>query len=340
MRLRALPPLVSWALALLVAPASAVTLDWVAVGNPGNAPDVPSTNCWAPDCGAVPYAYSISKYEITNAQYAEFLNAKAAADPLGLYNASMGSDVHGGITRSGSSGTYTYAPKAGFANKPVNFVSFYDALRFINWLDNGQGSADTETGSYTITPGGITNNTITRNPGAEIGMPTENEWYKAAYFDGAGYFEYPAGSDTEVACDVPTATANRANCEQAVDAATDVGAYTGSASPYGTFDQGGNLFEWNEQIVDSFRGLRGAGWGSGADQTAAAVTEILVPTSEFGVRVGFRVVHLVPEPGGMDLLAITVLVGMAARRGRGEFLDGRAATRRARRRSRGPAPGR
>ena len=48
----------------------------------------------------MPYAYYISKYEVTNAQYAEFLNAKAASDPLGLYNASMGSDAtFGGITR-------------------------------------------------------------------------------------------------------------------------------------------------------------------------------------------------------------------------------------------------
>ena len=142
-------------LALLAAPASAVSITWTFVGDPGNAADTAS-NCFAASCGSVSYEYYISTYEVTNAQYAEFLNAKAAADPLGLYNTSMGSDAHGGITRSGSSGSYTYAVKPGFADKPVNFVSFYDTLRFTNWLNNGQGSADTETGAYTLLGGTAT----------------------------------------------------------------------------------------------------------------------------------------------------------------------------------------
>jgi hypothetical protein len=110
--------------------AAAVTIDWVLVGDPGNAADT-ATNCYAADCGSVGYEYSISKYEVTNAQYAEFLNAKAASDPLGLYNPSMGTGF-GGITRSGSSGSYSYAPRSGFGSRPVILVSFYDALRFAN----------------------------------------------------------------------------------------------------------------------------------------------------------------------------------------------------------------
>jgi formylglycine-generating enzyme required for sulfatase activity len=108
--------------ALLATPASAtVIIDWVAVGNAGNAADTPS------------YNYYIDKYEVTNAQYAELLNAKAASDSLGLYNTGMGSDAsNGGITRSGVSGSFTYTVKAGFANKPVIYVSFYDSLRFSN----------------------------------------------------------------------------------------------------------------------------------------------------------------------------------------------------------------
>src|SRR5690606_31268182 len=57
--------------ALLAAPAPAVTIEWVPIGNPGNAP-VP-TKCFVPDCGSVAYEYSIVRYETTNAQYAEFL---------------------------------------------------------------------------------------------------------------------------------------------------------------------------------------------------------------------------------------------------------------------------
>ena len=136
------------ALGCMASPASAVIVEWVTVGNPGNAGDLPATNCWTADCGSVAYSYRISQYEVTNGQYAEFLNAKAAADPLALYNASMDSDAQGGIVRSGVSGGYSYSVKAGFDDKPVNFVSFYDALRFTNWMNNGQGGGDTETGAY------------------------------------------------------------------------------------------------------------------------------------------------------------------------------------------------
>jgi formylglycine-generating enzyme required for sulfatase activity len=205
-----------------------VTIDWVMVGDPGNEADTPSTNCYAADCGSVAYDYWISKYEVTNAQYAALLNAKAASDPLELYNTDTdGNSYLSGITRSGVSGSYTYSVIAGFANKPVNFVSFYDSLRFSNWLNNGQGSADTETGAYTITPDGITNNAITRNQAAQIFLPSENEWYKAAYYSASGvYFDYPVGTNAATVCAVPTATANRANCDPAVEELTNVGAYT------------------------------------------------------------------------------------------------------------------
>ena len=197
--------------ALLAAPASAVTFDWVLVGDAGNAPDS-AENCYSANCGSVAYDYSISKYEVTNAQYAEFLNAKAASDPLGLYNTRMGSDtfysgIFGGITRSGVSGSYTYAVKAGYEKKAVTYVSFYDALRFSNWLNNGQGSGDTETGAYTLlgaTPTPSNGTTVTRNGGAKIFLTSENEWYKAAYYSASGvYFDYPTGTNSVTSCVVP-----------------------------------------------------------------------------------------------------------------------------------------
>jgi len=56
-----------------------------------------------------------------------------------------------------------------------------------------------------------------------------------------------------VTCAGPTATANRANCNFAVSDVTNKVSYTGSASPYGTFDQGGNVYEWNETIITNNR---------------------------------------------------------------------------------------
>ena len=101
---------------------------------------------------AVADVYRISKYETTNAQYTEFLNAVAATDTEGLYNFTM---AYSGITRSGDPGSFTYTTIAGREDIPVVKVSFYDALRFSNWLHNGQptgaqSNATTENGAYTL----------------------------------------------------------------------------------------------------------------------------------------------------------------------------------------------
>ena len=108
------------------------------------------------------------------------------------------------IIRSGESGSYTYSVAADWANRPVNYVSFGDAMRFANWLHNGQptGAQDattTEAGSYLVS--GATANSdlmaVVRGDDATIVIPTEDEWYKAAYYDGAAdvYFDLPMGTD-------------------------------------------------------------------------------------------------------------------------------------------------
>ena len=319
LRLWALPFLGPAMLLAAPAPSAAVTIDWVEIGNPGNPPDTAS-NCYAADCGSVAYTYYISKYEVTNAQYTEFLNAKAAADPLGLYSIHMGSSSDwGGITRSGVSGSYTYTAKSGYESRPVAFVSFYDALRFTNWLSNGQGSGDTETGAYTITLTGIENNSITRNPGAITFLPNENEWYKAAYYSPSGvYFDYPTGTNTPTDCVTPASdTGNAANCWPAYELGTftSVGAYALSDSPYGTFDQGGNVQEWNEQIAyTDGRGFRGGTSVLGVELLAAAHNNMDPPDMEFEYG-GFRVASLVPEPG-TGLLVMLGMLGLGVWRRR------------------------
>src|SRR5262249_30692306 len=150
--------------------------------------------------GAVSYRYNIGTYEVTNAQYAEFLNAVATSDPNELYRTGMGTvsdGSFGGITRSGSDGSYTYRPIAGRENMPVNYVTFYSAVRFANWMNNGQptgaqSSGTTEGGAYAMADG----LGVTRNVAASIFLPNEDEWYKAAYYDALStkYFDYPAGS--------------------------------------------------------------------------------------------------------------------------------------------------
>ena len=254
-------------------PQSTVEIEWVAVGDPGNAPD---TEVMAADrttgYGSVAYEYEIAKFLVTNEQYAAFLNAVASeSDPYLLYHPCLPSaSCYGGgsgILRTGESGNYTYAPEAGRERRPANYMNLFDTLRFANWMHNGQGGpGTTEDGAYTLrggTPVPTNSLTIRRNPGARIAVASEHEWYKAAYYDGERdvYYDYPAGTDEPMTCALPGPTPNTANCglvtaEQDPDNpnfwgaadVTDVGAYTSSASPWGAFDMGGNLFQWTDTI--------------------------------------------------------------------------------------------
>jgi hypothetical protein len=320
--------LLALAALFFVLPAHAnVTIDWVTVGGPGNACDTQGLECF----GAVAYTYQISKYEITNAQYTEFLNAVAATDPNGLYEDGAMSGIYGGITRSGNSGSYTYSAITGRENNPVNFVDFQDTLRFANWLHNDQPTGDqdsttTEDGAYTmITESYPDGPFITRNADARVFITSEDEWYKAAYYDPgtASYYDYPAGSDTQTTCVLPGTNRNTANCagEISVGDTADVGSYTGSASPNGTFDQGGNVWEWNEAIVDGWlRGIRGGSFEEDWGALAASVRVSRFPYHR-GANLGFRIAKQPPpiptlSPLGLRLVAAGLLGFGVYRRGR------------------------
>jgi formylglycine-generating enzyme required for sulfatase activity len=281
--------------ALITSASASVTIDYVSVGHAGNAADTTGY-------GAVAYAYQIGKYEVTNSQYAAFLNAKGASNSGAIYNSSMTST---GITQTGSSGNFSYSVTSGFENKPVVYVSWFDAARFANWMMNGQGSNDMETGAYTLN--GATSGIITANIGAQVYIPTENEWYKAAYYNAANtsYSLYPNGQDT-----ITTADANYNNF---VGSTTNVGTYSSDPSSYGTSDQGGNVWEWNDAVTGSSRGLRGGSFNSVENNLRASGRNTNGPALELN-HIGFRVAS-VPEPTS---LLLTMLAGgvMLARRKR------------------------
>jgi formylglycine-generating enzyme required for sulfatase activity len=257
-----------------------LVIETVPVGNPGNAGDPIQ---FQGTFGAVDYVYAIGKYEVTAGQYAAFLNAVAATDTYALYDARMWTHEAGcKIERTGSPGSFAYAVAPDWANRPVNFVSWGDAARFANWLHNGQpsGAQDpttTEDGSYFLD--GMTSDEeledVVREPDASWVVPTEDEWYKAAYHknDGAtgNYWNYPTRANNGVSNALvdpdpgnnatfsgPTAT------DYTIGAPyyrTEVGAHENSAGPYGTFDQGGNVQEFNETVPEpDIRGIRGGSW--------------------------------------------------------------------------------
>lgn len=289
--MRSLPVLLLLSLALIASAARGAKTEWVTVGDPGNrADDVwpPNVTYIAPAAqvalGQVDYVYRMGKYEITNSQYAEFLNAVAhAGDPYDLYDDAMNPDnvltdfyPVGGIIQQGGPGDYQYQLVAGREQWPVTNVSFWSAIRFANWVHNGQpqgpeGNTTTEDGAYTITLRGTEDNTIVRNPGARVFLPSEDEWYKAAYYKGggtdAGYWEFATGSDEPPIAENPPGGVSAAYLQPSrlpdrpvhiVHEPEDVGAYVNSPSPSGTFDQAGNATEWNDTVLGGTgRGARG-----------------------------------------------------------------------------------
>ena len=274
------------------------------------------------------YEYNIGKYEVTAGQYSVFLNAVAKTDTYGLWVTDMWSEGHTyQIERIGGSGSYTYSVASGWANRPVTYVSWGDAARFANWLTNGQptgsqGLGTTENGSYTLN-GAMTVEelmSVTRSAGARYVIPTEDEWYKAAYHENDGvtgnYFNYPTGSYNAPIAESPPGGINSANFDVAVDDTTDVGPYTGSSSPYGTFDQAGNVWEWTEEPSDSLlsRAVRGGSYRDTFGRLHAAYRNHFDNPTGGWTNTGFRVAE-VPEPATMSLLALG-LSAIFVRRGR------------------------
>lgn len=308
------------------------SLETVPVGNPGNALD---TRYETPGYGSVGYEYNIGKYEVTAGQYTEFLNAVARTDTYGLYNLSMWSSSDGcNIQQTGTAGNYMYSVAADWANRPVNYVSWGDAARFANWLHNGQPAGSqsggtTEDGAYLLN-GAIYDAdllAVTRQDNWKWAISTADEWYKAAYHknDGetANYFDHPMRSDSVLSNEItdpdPGNNANFKGNEFTIGSPyyrTEVGEFENSESPYGTFDQGGNVWEWTESIsirASYHRSLWGGSFYMDERNLHAQHRNGTFPTGGDGT-IGFRVTA-VPEPAMVGLVALGAL-GLVRRKRR------------------------
>lgn len=255
-------------------------IPFVTVSNPGNAPD------GLTGYGDVDYSFAISKYDITIGQYVTFLNdvARLKGNPAieALYDEDMGATkkvfeqtiVRTGNGVEGDAYIYSVSPKTS-ADDPVVFVSWNQAARFVNYLHNGAASgASTETGAYDFINGGPI---PAKGPDAKFWIPSENEWYKAAYFnpiDGT-YTKYATQSSSLPAQAPPVGDPlhlqNSVNYQGAMpegNKLTPVGAYTYTDSAYGTYDQSGLVWQWTDTTIGSpevgfNKIVRGGSWSYG-----------------------------------------------------------------------------
>ena len=319
-----------WLAALACLPfgsvANAGIIDWVPVGDAGNTADTAPSGY-----GAVANSFQIMKYVFTNQLYAEFLNSVDAngTNPNSVYNTNMGSNARGGISfTSGAASGSKYAVRSNMGDKPVNYVSWFDAARVSNWYQNGAtSSSSTETGAYTLIGGQTSGNAPAVNTGATFYIPTEDQWYKAAYYRGggtdAGYWDYATQSNsapTAVNATTvgngtsggvsPVTSGNFANYNQAATWNTPLTTPTagnvttvgtnGGASAYDAFDMSGNLGEWNDLTgaAGTSRGSRGGHWSSDGPVGLSSPQRTSRAPSDESNSLGFRLAApvAVPEP--------------------------------------------
>lgn len=307
-----------FAIGVLLAPGACAAVDiaLVPVGNAGNAADTTAS----PPRGSVAYPFSMGAHEVTNEQYAEFLNAVArAGDPHSLWDALMESDPRGGIVRNGTL-TYTYSVKRSMGQLPVTFVTLVDTCRFCNWLHHGQKSAGnpeelTESGSYDM--GAALVGRIVRTPVASYVIPTVDEWHKAAWHDPisagadtqgtANYWAFPTGSDAQPTQALATTTGGCANPGPNVVNFADgaewggvtgallrVGA-AGNRSHYGAWDMAGNASEFALVPGQGFAWLGGHARSLDAQALQSGQLAELQPFYFTSAQAGFRVALIEPQ---------------------------------------------
>ena len=290
--------------------ANKFNIEFVTVGNPGNPGNTADDPHLLIPHGAVAETYRIGKYEVS----AEMIDKANIEGGLGIV-------------------FDHYGP-----NKPAADISWFEAATFVNWLNASTGNAPAykfNSGAFELWQtgeAGYNSANRFRNSLAKYFLPSDDEWYKAAYYDPttSSYFQYPTGSDL-----VPIAVASGSQPNTAVYANdTLIGPaevmLAGGLSPYGTGGQGGNVYEWLETDADglndsitSARSLRGGGWYSPNPEamTGPYWTSMMPADSFYGI--GFRVAGVIPEPNTL-VMFITGLLAIFWRQTRDGVIVPRA----------------
>jgi formylglycine-generating enzyme len=283
---------------LVAAPAARAGLTgYVTIGDAGNANDGTTGR------GGVDYEYQIMQNETTVAQWDAFYN-DADSGKVGTFNSAYDGWTDGSIDANISLGD----------DSPVVNVSTYQAAQYANWLTSG----DATVGVYTIGANGAVtaiNRDYRNADGVMYALPTENEWYKAAYYslEDDVYYATAMGNNNTV----PQATAETEAEYNALDSGWNYGLgityNSDSSQPWEvgkgsqeenlTYDMMGNVWEWTED----FSGVaRGGTYNTPLDRTHLLRSFRATadgPTVE-GPSKGFRLVAI-PEPAS----ALTLVLG-------------------------------
>ena len=263
--------------------ANTFTIDFVTIADPGN----PADETGGPNpAGSVSYIYRISTFEISE----DIINKANAEAGLGIGQSNRGPD------------------------KPSTRVSWFDAARFVNWLNTSKGHPPAykfNGGTFELwgpSDPGYDPENLYRNRRARYVLPSAHEWYKAAYYDpsAAGYFDYPTGSDAAPSPVASGTTSGTAVFDQPfLQGPADV-SKAGGPSPWGTVGQGGNVYEWEESSQflnnshpDERRGFRGGSWEFGVIDLSSSWRLDGHPADTIP-EVGFRVASILYREGDLD----------------------------------------
>ena len=279
--------------------ANQFTLDFTTIGNANNSAD---TNGY----GSVGYDYRIGTYEISQYQ----------------------------IDRATASGLSNVVAGAFSGDRPAGLMTWFESAAFVNWLNTSKGF----TPAYNLTWSGSTwsmalwvegaagydANNKYRSSLAKYFLPSENEFYKAAFgkSDGIGYYLYPTAS-TNAPTAVASGTASGTAVYKQEWGQGPASIYqAGGRSSYGTMGQGGNMQEWQESAADGTnnnvgdqRMVRGGYWHFNSAPLDSSSRPTYDPTTGNVPNLGFRVASvsgIVPEPPLIPEPSTYALFGLGA----------------------------
>ncbi|MBN2162384.1 MAG: SUMF1/EgtB/PvdO family nonheme iron enzyme, partial [Pontiellaceae bacterium] len=269
------------------------SMDFVPIGFAGNAAD--STGY-----GAVDYAYRMGVYEVTVDQ---FSHAMAADDRISH------------VDNSTNHFDYSYwnnGDRSVGSGAPVDYISWYEAARFANWLTSGDAYA----GAYQFDTNGVLvavdRYSALYTYGTLYVIPTEDEWYKAAYYKPVGdgsYSDFANGAPD--ANPPPRSMTNGWNYAiwswpsgLVVETLRDDPDYmwetgSGGQEQNGTYDMNGNSWDWCESaydgdldVMDEYRVIRGGGYFEPAYYMAASHRHGVQEPEKLHSEIGMRIVAL------------------------------------------------